>query len=114
MDVWELLENAPEGCEAISDLYSWSTNYDAGDGPFSLFLDMIGWSGDNLDTSIYGPTVRMRDQLFKIGTEFQGTWDANLGYVELSKLGAALTEYADRPQNVREYVDALMEAEIAE
>jgi hypothetical protein len=53
-----------------------------------LFLDLIGWSEDEL-----------------------GEPYASLGYVELGKLAEALTEYADRPHDVREYVDALMAAE---
>lgn len=93
-DIWAMLEEtAPEGCEATQDLYSWSLNYDAGKGPFTLFLDLIGWSED-----AYGETYY----------DLKG---ASLGYLELSKLAEALTEYADRPHDVREYVDALMEAE---
>src|SRR4051794_38404383 len=48
-DIWTLLEqDAPHGCESVQDLYSWSLNYDAGAGPFALFLDLIGWSTDEL------------------------------------------------------------------
>ena len=87
VDIWQMLEEtAPQGCENVQDLYSWSSNYDAGKGPFTLFLDLIGWSEDEL-----------------------GEPYASLGYV--GKLAEALTEYADRPHDVREYVDALMAAE---
>lgn len=93
-DIWAMLEDsAPAGCEAVQDLYSWGLNYDAGKGPFPLLLDLIGWSEDELGEPIYSLA------------------DASLGYLELSKLAAALSEYADRPHDVREYVDALMEAE---
>ena len=92
-DIWAMLEDpAPSGCEAVQDLYSWSLNYDAGKGPFALLLDLIGWSYDHFDMNIYNA-------------------DYPLGYLECSQLAAALTEYADRPHDVREYVDALMEAE---
>jgi hypothetical protein len=93
-DIWTLLEEgAPQGCEAIQDLYSWSLNYDTGRGPFTLFLDMIGWSEDELGETIYNLT------------------SASLGYVELDKLADALKEYADCPHDVRAYVDTLMAAE---
>ena len=94
-DIWELLEQeAPQGCEAVQDLYSWSLNYDAGKGPFTLFLDLIGWTED------------------EFGEPFYSLKDASLGYLELSKLAKALSEYADRPHDVREYVDTLMSAEV--
>jgi hypothetical protein len=88
-----MIEEAPEYASATADLYHWSTNYDAGKGPITLFLDMIGWSEDNIGETLYD-----------LG-------DASLGYLELDKLAKALTEYADRPQDVREFVDALIEAE---
>lgn len=93
MDVWQLIEEAPKHVEATADLYHWSTNYDAGKGPITLFLDLIGWSEDNIGEPLYSLK------------------DASLGYVELDKLGLALREYADRPQDVREFVDQLLEAE---
>lgn len=96
-DVWTLLEqDAPSGCAGVQDLYSWSLNYDAGRGPFTLFLDLIGWSEDN-----YGETLYSVNNC------------SPLGYVEIGKLAAALTAYADRPHDVLEYVDTLMEAESA-
>lgn len=92
-DLWELLESPPDGCDHVADLYDWSTNYDPGRGPITLYLDLIGWSQDE-----YG------EPLYDLAT-------MSLGYVELSKLAAALTEYAHRPHDVRDYVDRLMTAE---
>ena len=93
-NIWEMLEEeAPPGCFAIQDLYSWSLNFESGKGPMTLFLDLIGWSEDNIGEALYD------------------VQNLGLGYVELDKLGAALTAYASRPQDVREYVDALLEAE---
>jgi hypothetical protein len=93
-DIWTLLEqNAPDGCDDVQDLYSWSLNYDAGRGPFTLFLDLTGWSQDN-----YGET-------------FYNLSEMSLGYVELDKLARALSEYALNPRSVERYVDTLMEAE---
>ena len=92
-DVWQLLDEAPVTCEETADLYHWSTNYDAGKGPFTLFLDLIGWSEDELGETIYDLTTK------------------SLGYVELDKLADALKEYATNPGDVREFVDALITAE---
>ncbi len=92
-DFWALLETPPEGCDAVGDLWSWSTNYDAGKGPATLFLDLIGWSEENIGCPLYSLN------------------GASLGYVELDKLGLALREYADRPYDVKAFVDALMVAE---
>ena len=88
-----LEQSAPSGCEATQDLYSWSLNYDAGKGPFTLFLDLIGVSFAEL--LLYTLT------------------DSSLGYVELGKLAAALEEYADNPSTVSEFVAELLSAEQA-
>ena len=95
-DIWALLEQtAPTGCEAVQDLYSWSLNYDAGKGPFALFLDLIGYSED------------------EYGCELYNMKDGGRGYVELSKLAAALEEYSTLPGTVYAYADTLIAAEIA-
>jgi len=112
MDVWQLIEDAPMNVWAVSDLYSWSTNYESGSGPFALFLDLIGWSDEEIGTPIYGPTVST-DWSAGPGPGQSG-WSDKLGYVELDKLGAALREYALNPRDVREYVDKLMQAEAEE
>lgn len=92
--IWTLLEQeAPSGCNAVQSLYSWSLNYDAGTGPFTLLLDLIGYSED-----AYGETM------YRAGS-------AGLGYLELSKLADALQEYAARPADVTDYVHTLMAAE---
>ena len=93
MTVETLIEEAGMNVWDVADLYSWSLNFDAGRGPFALFLDLIGWSQDN-----YGET-------------FYDLPNMSLGYVELGKLGRALMQYALNPRDVQEYADALMEAE---
>lgn len=94
-DIWALLEEpAPEGCEAVQDLYSWSLNYEGGKGPFGLFLDLTEWSDENLGEDLYNYRER------------------NLGFVELGKLADALNEYANRPGVVADYTDRLIEAEM--
>ncbi len=97
-DIWAMLEEpAPQGCEGVQDLYSWSLNYDAGNGPFALFLDLIGWSDEEIGSPLYD----------------MGACPSMLGYLEIGKLAVALTEYADAPHDVRAYVDALMTAEMS-
>jgi len=94
-DIWTLLEQpAPAGCEAVQDLFSWSLNYNAGTGPFVLFLDLIGYSNDEYGEPMYPYNL--------VG---------GFGYLELSKLAAALNEFTTDPGTVRTYVYRLMEAE---
>lgn len=89
-DVWSFTEHAPDFASDVADLWHWSTNYDAGRGPFTLFVDLIGWSDDNLGEPLYSLK------------------DASLGYLELAKLSAALAQYAERPHDVRAWVDELL------
>ena len=94
MDIWTLLEErAPAGCSDVQALYSWSLDYDAGKGPFTLFLDLIGWNEDELGETLYNLT------------------SASLGHVDLARLADALNQYVDAPDAVRVYVDTLMAAE---
>jgi hypothetical protein len=94
-DIWALLdEDAPDGCDEVQSLYQWSLNFDAGTGPMTLFLDLIGWSEDEIGEPLYNMA------------------SANLGYMELSYLADALKQYADHPQEVTLYVQGLMAAEM--
>jgi hypothetical protein len=67
-DVWTFTEDAPNYASRVADLWHWSTNYDAGKGPITLYLDMIGWSEEQLGETKYDLT------------------SASLGYVYLDKL----------------------------
>jgi hypothetical protein len=89
-DIWTFTDEAPAYAERTSSLWHWSTNFDAGTGPFALYLDLIGWSDDVLGEPIYNLST------------------ADLGYMELDRLADALKEYAERPTDVREWVDELM------
>ncbi len=91
--VYDLLDKPPAGCDEVAGLYDWSTNYDPGRGPMTLYLDLLGWSDEQLGETLYDLST------------------ASLGYLELSKLAAALQQYAERPNEVRAYVDQLMNAE---
>lgn len=95
MSELEKLLNDPSYSE-IAGLYNWSTNYDYGKSPFNLFIDMIGWSEDNLGCNTFSA-------------------DSNyFGYIELSHIADALQAYVRHPQDARDYIEALLEAEVNE
>jgi hypothetical protein len=93
---YSLLKTPADGCENIAHLWSWSLNYDSGKGPATLFLDLIGWSEDELGEPLYS---------------LQGT---SLGYVELSHLRDALNDYLRSPERARDFIAALMSAEMGD
>jgi len=93
---WELLETPPDYAAHTNALYEWSLNYDAGQGPITLFLDLIGYSADNYGANLYD----------LINTP--------LGYLELDYLGDALKEYATSPGDVMAWLEQLLSAEIAD
>lgn len=92
-DVWAFDEVEVDGCEAVSALWSWSLNFAPGEGPVTLFLDLIGWSDEEIG-----------EKLYPMG-------EASLGYLELDRLADALKEYTSAPRDVEEYVRVLMLAE---
>ena len=88
----QMLEN--ERFEAISGLYSWSTNYEY-PTPFTYFLDLIGYSDEFVGANLADWS--------KVAT--------NLQYLELDYLGDALKEYATIGQDAYRFVLELLEAE---
>jgi len=92
-DVWEFLERPNRYAQEAQDLYSWGLNCNRDSNPFTVYLDLIGWSREN-----YGSDLVIRDL-------------GSLGYMELGYLADALTEYADNPREVTEWLDALMACE---
>ena len=91
-----LLEQGESRFPEIVGLYQWSTNYEAGKTPFTLFIDLIGYSQEQFGESIYN--------LDK----------PSLGYLELDYLGDALKEYATIGSDAYDFVVSLMEAEAGE
>lgn len=89
-------EATPTYAEAVSDLYNWSSNFD-NFSPFRKFLDLIGYTEE-----MYGEEMPL--------AEWQRP-SLSLGYVELGKLGEALTEYANRPADVSRFIAELLEVE---
>lgn len=90
----EILD-AESQAEGVADLYRWSSNYDA-PTPFGLFLDLIGWSEDQLGMPLHD-LAKAHEQL---------------GYLELGMLAKALDEYSDRPGVVMDAVERAMAAEM--
>jgi hypothetical protein len=87
---YELCDNAPEYAENTAYLFSWCEgNYDF-PAPSSLFLDLVGYSEDEHGENL---TAHKMPQL---------------GYLEINLLAKALTEYASRPNDVRDFIDMLM------
>jgi hypothetical protein len=96
--VWDLYENPPKGAEETSALAEWSLNYDGKKGtPFQIFLDLIGYSEDELGTKL-----------------FQGEFSPVLGFLELDYLADALKEYANNPEPVRQFIADLFKLEAGE
>ena len=94
VSVWDFLESEGETAPAVADLYSWGLNCDRSSNPFLLFLDLMGWSAENLGE----PLAENNDR-------------SGYGFLELDYLAKALTEYADNPDTVRRWVARLMECD---
>ena len=74
-------------------LYQWSTNYEVGQTPFSLFLDLIGYSQEEHGEVLYD----LRNP--------------SLGYLELDLLADALKEYANKGEEAYRFACSIVEAE---
>jgi hypothetical protein len=92
----ELLEKGEERFPHIVGLYQWSTNYEAGKTPFTLFIDLIGYTQEE-----YGEALYNLDK-------------PQLGYLELDYLGDALKEYATIGQDAHDFVVRILNAEMSE
>jgi hypothetical protein len=91
----QVISQAPERFKAISEIYEWSYgNYDAGKTPYSVFLDLIGWSHENLGHPIYS-----------------GDYNQLLGYLELDYLAKALQAVADHGLEAYEYAGLIASTE---
>lgn len=84
--------DAPEYATAIEALYDGRLNYRDQDDPWSLFLDLIGWSHEN-----FGRPQTSLDNVCR-----------TLGYMELGQLANALDEYSERPTDCRSVIDQLV------
>lgn len=96
MSVWTYTEQVSPRMEPLADCWSWGLNCDRSANPWLVFLDLIGYFSEE-----YGDGISLG------GAGHVG----NLGYVELGKLADALICYADYPNDVREWVKGLIEAD---
>ena len=87
---YELCDTAPDYAADTARLFSWCEgNYDY-PAPSSLYLDLIGYSQEELGENLTSQAM------------------PNLGYLEIDLLAKALTEYATRPNDVRDFINTLM------
>jgi hypothetical protein len=90
LDYDELIK-CPSYLEGVIELYHWATNYDY-PTPFSYFLDIIGYSEDELGTLLCQEKP-------------------SIGYVEAGLLADAMANYADRPSEVTDLIGQLINLE---
>jgi hypothetical protein len=87
-------DTCPDYCDPIRSLYSWSANCE-GFKPFRVFLDLIGYSEEQGIGSLADYAEPSK----------------GFGYMELGKLGEALTAYSDRPSDLSDFIEELLEVE---
>ena len=92
--VEQVIGSAPERFADISALYDWSLNYDRGKNPYSIFLNLLGYSHEQIGQAI-----------------FTGDYNSVLGYLELDYLADALKVVANYGLEAYEYAASLVEAE---
>lgn len=80
---------------SIKDLYEWSTNYDY-PSPYSVFLDLIGYSRDELGTALVADITK-----------------APLGYLELDYIADALHDIANYGEAAYDYAVSLLDSEVS-
>jgi hypothetical protein len=93
LNLGELADLAPDYAKEITGLVSWATNYENNyeRNPLSAFLLLIGWASElEMDTTPYEP---------------------KLSWLELDLVGRALVEYSSRPQDCRDWLKKLLQAE---
>ena len=89
----QVLRDGEERFPHIVGLYEWSLNYEGGKGPITLFLDLIGYSQEEIGIPLYDLK------------------DPALGYLELDYLGDALKEYATIGQDAYDFTMEIIDAE---
>ena len=90
-----LINQAPAHVEKIATLWDWSANCEY-PTPATLFLDLIGYTLEEHGELLCGDMAKVINRL---------------GYLELSMLGSAMDEYATRPLDAIEFIEALLDAE---
>lgn len=88
-EAWQIVEAAPDYAEKTAHLISWATNYDFPQTPYAVFLDLIGYSEEEFGERLLTAAPKC------------------LGYLEIGMLADALTEYANRPGDIIEFINAV-------
>lgn len=88
----KMLNDPVRNVDRVAKLISWSENYDY-PSPFTLFLDLIGWSEQEFGER-----------------QCKDKWPT-LGYLEVSMLGEALQQYSENPDEVNFWLGDLLAAE---
>lgn len=88
--VWDFTEAAPEWAAPLVDCWSWSLNTTATGNPWTVLLDLTGYSTDEFGGDLF-------------------PWGAErlLGWEELHRLSAALEVWTNRPTDCADFVTAL-------
>jgi len=97
MTLERVLEDGEARFPHITGLYQWSLNYEAGRTPFTLFIDLIGWSAENIGSPLFDLS-----EVHRV-----------IGYLEADYLGDALKEYATIGQDAYDYVVRIIDAEVS-
>ena len=88
-----LLQHPPAGMAGIASLYQWGQNYDSANNPFVLFLDLMGWSQEELGSTLFEGMIEQAP-------------------VEADLIAVALLNYANAPYDAYSYCSALLNAEV--
>ena len=91
-------DKVPEKLQPILALYRWSVGAEFGSDykPFHLFLDLVGWSRDELG-----------ELLFRAEKHHQ----LHFGAIEMDYIADALKCWAERPTDSENYINKLIESE---
>jgi hypothetical protein len=96
MDIWEFLEQEANNAEGVRELAFFSaSNQDVRRGTtFGLFLDLIGYSSEELGGALVSDTSGL------------------IGYTEADLLADALKDWANRPLDVEAWVNKFLAVEM--
>jgi hypothetical protein len=94
METYELIDKAPETLSRIAQLWSFSSNYDY-PTPATIFIDLIGYTEEEFGE----PLTTMKQAV------------ESLDFISLGLIGQALDEYTDRPDDARNFITQLLDAE---
>lgn len=92
MTIWDFLEEETKNAEGVRELAFFSaSNQSVKRGTtFGVFLDLIGWSSENLGQALVSDPSSV------------------VGYVEADLLADALKDWANRPLDVEAWVDKFL------